>query len=334
MIINLERFLATERPYWDELAAVLDRLERDAGASLTVAEAERFHYLYQRVSSDLASLASFPSEPRLRQMLENLVGRAYAEIHETRSHLKRFRPMQWIRYEFPATFRRQAGAFAVLAAAVLLGVAFGAFVLYDNAELKKVVFPFSHLHGDPAERVAHEEEHPAEIDGEHAAVFSGFLMTHNIRVAIFSLALGILMGLGTLILQFYNGVILGAVALDYIRAGQMKFLAGWLLPHGVIEIPAFMIAGQAGLVLGWAIIGWGNSLPLGRRLRAVRPDVVNLMLGTALLLVWAGLIEAFFSQYHEPVVPYALKITFGVVEFALLVSYLALSGRKAPHAPA
>ena len=35
-----------------------------------------------------------------------------------------------------------------------------------------------------------------------------------------------------------NGVILGAVMVDYIHAGETLFLTGWLLPHGAIEIPA------------------------------------------------------------------------------------------------
>jgi len=46
-------------------------------------------------------------------------------------------------------------------------------------------------------------------------------------------------GLGTIILLFYNGVILGAVVVDYILAGQATFLLGWLLPHGSFEIPRF-----------------------------------------------------------------------------------------------
>jgi hypothetical protein len=46
------------------------------------------------------------------------------------------------------------------------------------------------------------------------------------------------------------------------------------------------------------------------------------------MLIWAGIIEAFFSQYHEPVIPYGAKIGFGALEFALLVLFLAMSGRK------
>ena len=45
-----------------------------------------------------------------------------------------------------------------------------------------------------------------------------------------------------------------------------------------------------------------------------------------MLLVWAGFIEAFLSQYHEPVIPYAAKIAFGAVELILLSLFLAKSG--------
>src|SRR5207302_4060245 len=106
--------------------------------------------------------------------------------------------------------------------------------------------------------------------------FSAFLMTHNTKVSIFTMALGMTWGVGTIIMLFYNGIILGAVAVDYIRAGQTQFLLGWLLPHGVIEIPAILIAGQAGLILATALIGWGNRDSLRTRLRAVSPDLVTL----------------------------------------------------------
>ena len=45
-------------------------------------------------------------------------------------------------------------------------------------------------------------------------------MTHNTKVAILTLALGLTWGVGTLIMLFYNGVILGAVAVDYVMAGE------------------------------------------------------------------------------------------------------------------
>jgi hypothetical protein len=48
----------------------------------------------------------------------------------------------------------------------------------------------------------------------------------------------------------------------------------------------------------------------------------------ALMLVWAGIIEAFFSQYHEPVLPYTFKIVFGCVELLILALFLGRAGRQ------
>ena len=45
------------------------------------------------------------------------------------------------------------------------------------------------------------------------------------------------------------------------------------------------------------------------------------------MLTWAGIIEAFFSQYHEPVIPYVVKIGFGLVELTLLVLFFAKAGK-------
>jgi uncharacterized membrane protein SpoIIM required for sporulation len=123
-------------------------------------------------------------------------------------------------------------------------------------------------------------------------------------------------------------VILGAVCFDYVRAGESMFLAGWLLPHGAIEIPAILLGGQAGFLLAGAMIGWRTRETRSARLRRIGPDLIGLIAGAGMLLVWAGLVEAFFSQYHEPYVPYSLKILFGVTELVLLVLFLARAGSK------
>ena len=189
--------------------------------------------------------------------------------------------------------------------------------------------PFAALQGSPADRVKSEESGAKNSLAGNYTSFSAELMTHNTRVSIFTITLGVTGGIGSSIMLFYNGVILGAVALDYIRSGYLIFLLGWLLPHGVIEIPAILIAGQAGFVLASALVGEGSKR---RRLREARPSILTLTAGVALMLVWAGLVEAFVSQFHAPVLPYALKIGFGVVELMLLAMWLYGSGRKAERA--
>ncbi|MGC3991476.1 MAG: stage II sporulation protein M [Chthoniobacteraceae bacterium] len=121
---------------------------------------------------------------------------------------------------------------------------------------------------------------------------------------------------------FYNGVILGVVGCDYIQSGESLFLFGWLMPHGVIEIPSILIAGQAGLLLGRTLLGNHDRAPLRERIRAVSGDLALLIFGCSIMLVWAGIVESFLSQYHEPVIPYVAKIAFGTVELIGLIWFL------------
>ena len=324
MIIDLPRFIAAERPSWTELDQMLEGMERDSFRRLTLEEAKRFHFLYQKVSADLGRIATFASEPELRRYLESLTARAYGEIHETRERRSGFRPWHWFSVEFPRAFRRQSGAFMLSVIITVVGVVFGGFAVALDDEAKEAILPamFSHHLGDPAKRVAEEERAKRDRFADRHSTFAGELMTNNIGVSIRAVAFGMTFGILTILLLFYNGVILGLVAVDYILAGQTVFLLGWLLPHGVIEIPSVLIAGQGGLVLGKALIGRGDRAALTERLRAVGGDVMTLIGGVAILLVWAGIVESFFSQYHEPVVPYWIKIAFGCAEFAVLVWFL------------
>jgi uncharacterized membrane protein SpoIIM required for sporulation len=328
MIIDLQKFITEERLYWTELENVLNRLERKPDQKLKLGALERFHYLYQRASADLAKISTFSAEPNTRRYLESLVGRAFGEIHETREKPHRLRPLHWFFNTFPQTFRKHLRAFTISLIALLVGAAFGGFTIIVDSNSKQILLPFSHLQGDPSDRVKTEESADTDRLEGAKSYFSSYLMTHNTKVAVFTLALGMTWGIGTLIMLFYNGVILGAVAVDYVMAGESTFLLGWLLPHGAIEIPAILLAGQAGIVLASALIGWGKPIALRMRLRKISNDLVTLICGVALMLVWAGIIEAFFSQYHEPVLPYTFKIVFGCVELLILAMFLGRAGRQ------
>lgn len=327
MIIDLDRFIHEERPLWIELSAMLDRLEGMAETRLTLEEVERLYYLYERAGAALGRIQTFAVDSATHEYLESLVARAYAEVHEVRDPRgwRSFLDLVWVR--FPAAFRRRLGAFWVAVGVTVAGVVLGAVVTVVDPESRRVTLPFGHDRLDPVQRVMREEgQRGAAIAGVEAQ-FSSYLMTHNIQVSILTLALGVTCGVGTVILLFYNGVMLGAIVVDYLGAGQGVFLAGWLLPHGTIEIPAILIAGQAGLVMAGAILGRGDRAGLRERLAAAGRDILPLMAGVAVMLVWAGLVESFLSQYHEPAVPYAAKIAFGLVEAILLGVFLVRAGR-------
>ncbi len=326
MILDLARFVDAETLYWKELESVLGALTANPLRRMSLSEIQRLHYLYERCSADLVRLDTFSTEPQLREYLESLVARAYGEIHETRGTGR----IEWKKtlLAFPRAFRRHLKAFQLSVAVTILGCMFGAFALHQDPHAKAVLMPFPGLLDSPGDRVAREESAKDDRLKGVKGTFAAQLMTNNIRVTLLAMAAGITWGAGTLILLFYNGVSLGAVMFDYITGGQGLFLAGWLLPHGSIEIPAILLGGQAGFILAGALIGWGEHTPRAQRFRAVSGDLFAIAGGAAAMLVWAGIMEAFVSQYHQPVLPYALKISVGICELLALIGLLGWAGRE------
>jgi len=151
---------------------------------MTLVEMERFHYLYERSSADLARMATFSAEGEAVEHVQSLVARAYGEIHSTRERRKRPRPLHWFFTVFPGTVRRHLKLLWIAVAITLVGAAFGAFAVLIDPGSKAVIMPFPGLDGNPAERVAREEKGPPTHLIGHQATFSAQLMTHNIRVSI------------------------------------------------------------------------------------------------------------------------------------------------------
>lgn len=327
MILDLDQFIRRERPYWDELQALMRLRDNEPDRAAPLDEVRRFLYLYQRASSDLVKLKTFAGDVEMRRWLESLVARAYSQLQERRAGGIPFRPWHWVSRTFPRTFRRHGRAFALSTATFWLGAALGAVIMAWNPEMKVEFIPeqFSHTHERPSERVQREERQ--EFDAfEGRQSFSSHLMVNNTKVTLLTMVFGITYGVLTVLVLFGNGLLIGIIGYDYLADGQGVFLTAWLLPHGSWELPAIFIGGQAGLVIARAMFGWGTNLRLRQRLARIRDDLLTLAGGAALMLVWAGLVESFLSQYHGPGI-YPWKIAFGVVQLAVLAGYLGWSGR-------
>jgi uncharacterized membrane protein SpoIIM required for sporulation len=334
VILDLERFQTQARPRWNSLDSLLDAIDGRPDHRMNPVEAEQLQELYAQASADLNRVTHGALAPELRQYLDRLVARAYAELYyapPTRSEI--WRPRRWLRIftAFPETFRRQSRYFALAVLITVLGCTMGGLaVRYDSAAVD-VLLPADYLR-NPGERVKQEEQgkkldlHTTQFE----AAFSAQLIRHNIEVAMLAAALGVTFGIGTALLLFENGVLLGAVAVRYTQQGFGLFVSAWLLPHGVFEIPSILIAGQAGFYLARVLLRRREDRDVRRSMR----EWLVLIAGLSMMLGWAGVMEAFFSQHHEPVLPYAFKVAVGGGELVLLTIYLLLIGRRETNAAA
>jgi uncharacterized membrane protein SpoIIM required for sporulation len=127
------------------------------------------------------------------------------------------------------------------------------------------------------------------------ALFGSFLFAHNTRVGFLSFATGMLAGIPTILLQVYNGLLVGALGSIFFEDPWPTPFLAWILPHGIPEFTAITLCAAGGLLLGGAV-----ALPGRRRRRDTLRDAVEpalLLVAAAIpLLALAALIESFVRE--------------------------------------
>ena len=294
---------------------------------LTPGQIDELFSLYRLVSSDLNLVQTRTGNAALLESLEHLVARAYANLAVPRR--ANFFSAWWriVRHGFPSAIRGERRMLGWATATMCLGFLFGFCVIQiDPDHADALVGGFSHLLENPSARVAELEarqrvnDTPAGQVGDHVS-FSAHLASNNIRVSVLAFVLGLTLGILTLVVLFFNSAILGCATALYLADGQIVFLLAWLGPHGSIELPCIAFAGTAGLMLARAQLRRDHG-STASQIRQMRPQLVEILIGTATLLLIAGLIEGGFSQIHEPTVPYEFKIAVAVSLFGGLLGYL------------
>jgi uncharacterized membrane protein SpoIIM required for sporulation len=333
--MDLDQFVSERADRWRRFEALLERAERSAEIELGPEGMRELLHLYRLASSDLNQARSLTADPGLLERLNALAGRGYRFIYRARGGDARRLRRQVARFfavDLPATFRREAAAVLLAAAALGLGALCGSAAVLARPEATADLVPEPFYTQSPRERVERIEESDERVASvDEAALFGAQLYTHNIRVSFLTFGLAAFTLLGGLLLLFTNGVLLGAVAASYALDGASTFFVAWVGPHGALELPALVFAGAAGLVAGRALLLPGD-LSRGEALRRAFPVVGRMLVGVMLMLVLAGLIEGSFSQFSAKTVPYALKIAVAVVLHLALLAYLFLPRAGAPAA--
>lgn len=130
------------------------------------------------------------------------------------------------------------------------------------------------------------------------------IFMNNVKVALM-IYIGGLIGIIPAVLLFYNGFIIGSF-LGYLMHGitinhsnlNLVDILSYLLPHGIFEIPAFIIAGAGGFRFTSIIIDLVNSLrgkPYVNNDYQKFKDSLALLVIAVVLLVIAAIIEANFT---------------------------------------
>ncbi|WP_436793094.1 stage II sporulation protein M [Actinospongicola halichondriae] len=315
--MDVDRFISMHKPAWDRLA-YLSKRGRNGGKSLEPDELDELVHLYQRVSGHLAHARVAYRDPSLDARLTTIVADANAAIYSTRTSaataIRRF-----VFSSFPgAVWRIRRFVLASALLTLVPGILVGAWIANSDAALD--------ASGPEAVRAAYVEEEFADYySSEPAAQFAAGVTFNNIRVAITAFALGIFACVGTAAILVFNGANVGVAGGLFAAVGEQGRFWGLILPHGLLELTAVIVAGGAGLRLGWALIDPGDRTRIGALTDEGRRSVL-VVLGLIGAFVVAGLIEGFVTGSPLPT---AARIAVGVAVEAAFLAYIFRFGRSA-----
>ncbi len=319
-----QAFEAHNRPLWEELQRLLEEIQKPRyKRSLDVAARARLPWLYRQVCSHYALARSRRYSPALVAQLHDLVLRGHRRMYRRRGAWL-WRSLAFIGSGFPRAVREHARYFWFAAALFLFPALLAGGFCYSNPELiysildEHQVAQMESMY-DPANRKPGREP---ERDSESDFIMFGFYISNNIGVGFRTFAGGILLGIGSVFLLMFNGVVIGAVAGHLSRIGFQDTFWPFVSGHGALELTAIVICGAAGLMLGHALLAPGQ-LTRSEALKEAASGALRLVMGAALLLVGAAFVEAFWSS---STVSIALKYGVAGVLWVLVAGYLASGG--------
>ncbi|MEM6991894.1 MAG: stage II sporulation protein M [Myxococcota bacterium] len=313
-----DRFVAERRPDWEQLESLL----RSTAALHTMPgpDISAVSRLYRNVCGDLMHARARGYAADLVSYLDALAGKAHNGLYGAQTYdLKKARAL--VVRDFPEAFRLSSKYMAAAAALLLVPFVVALIATLRQPELAYAIVPPDQL--DMLAR-AYVEGFSAGRPESADSAMAGFYVSHNVGVAFQCFAGGILVGLGSVYLLIYNGIALGSVVGYVTAAGGGENIATFIAGHGAFELTAIVIAGAAGLRIGYALVRPGTKTRLAS-LQSQANVVGRLIVGAALMLVIAAMVEGFWSP--SAVSP-AVKWTVSTALWLSVVGYFALSGRR------
>src|SRR5208283_1253463 len=270
-IVLSNQWLEKRRPYWEQLAGLLNQAGAGSVRQLTRAELRETALLYRQVASDLSTLRQDPSAQVYAEHVNQLLARAHHIIYSSRG-ASFLGVIHFLRDDYPAIFQRQIRYVLVSLIILLAGASLGAVLTLARPDFMR------HMLG------------PAMVE----PIASGRIMTNNLSVCFLAFAGGIAFGLLSVWSMFFNGLLLGVIGVACQQHGMSRDLWSFVAPHGSLELPSIVLAGAAGLRLGVGVLfpgiyRWRDSIALAG------VEAAQLVSGIIPLLVIAGTLEGFFS---------------------------------------
>jgi uncharacterized membrane protein SpoIIM required for sporulation len=314
------RFISARRARWDRLDALVGRAARRGVRSLGADEIDELALGYRAATSDLAIARTRGEDPAVLDHLNRLAARAHSVVYVATARSGWNRLIDFVVRGFPAEVRRSWApiGFCTLVTIVSALIAYGS--VWNDPANAHALLPGIPI--PPVTKALHDSNFG--FDRAYSPEVASEIITNNVKVAAIAFAGGMTAGILTGWIILTNGLMLGAFGALYAKAGFGPDFWATIAPHGVIELTAIQIAGGAGLVLAAGYLRPGRA-KRGDALVFAARRAGTLVIGVALLLCVAGMIEGFVSPQRFSI---PARGTIGAITGVALLLYLVGAGAR------
>ncbi|MGB4707304.1 MAG: stage II sporulation protein M [Fuerstiella sp.] len=320
--MNRERFIRQRRSDWQQFEGLLNRMKGHRLSRWSGRDITRLSQLYRSICYDLSLVQSREWGARLEQYLNDLVAQGHNCLYRSPPR-SLDTALSFLSDGFPALLRRRKNFFFVALALFLIPFLAAMVTAAIDPVLAERLVDQEHLEQAAS---SYENELYKDVDSKYAeerTMMTGFYVWNNVGIAFRCFALGAFFGIGTVVTLLFNGLTLGTVTGYLIYKGCTDNFFSFAISHGSFELTAIVIAGAAGLLLGWGMIHPGEHSRV-QSLRIHGVEAVKLAAGAGFMLVVAALIEGYFSPMA---IPHAVKYAVGTMLWGVVYVYLMYGGR-------
>lgn len=278
--------------------------------------------LYVEVTDHLSYANTFFPGSQTASYLNRLAALAHQKIYKTRKESRK-RILAFWKSEFPAMFADYQKHLLISFLFFGFFAFVGAFSSSQEGDFVRSILGSGYVNMT-LENI--ENGDPMAVYKQHGAVdmFLGITI-HNIRVALLAFVYGIFLGLGTLYILMYNGIMLGSFQYFFYDHGLLWESARTIWIHGTIEIFVIIVAGSAGLILAEGIL-FPRSFTRLESFKRGTKNGLKVLLSTLPFFVLAGFLEGFVTRHTEMPDVLAIIIILGSLS-GMLYYYVFYPGK-------
>lgn len=302
-------FLKQNRPKWEEYEDLL------FGENSGEENPDRLADLYIQLTDDLGYARTFYPRSKVIKYLNGLAARTHLLIYQNKKE-KSNRILTFFTNELPMTYYNNRKYLYYSFIVFILSAGLGWLSTVKDVEIPNLVL------GDDYVNMTIENIKKGNPTGvyQESGSFDMFFQIafNNIAVAFRCFASGIVFGIGTLFMLFYNGFMVGTFLGLFYNHNEFSEAFPVIMIHGTLELSAIVIAGGAGFCLGSGFMFPGTYKRI-LSFQTAAKDSVKIILGLVPVFTIAAFFESYVTRYAK--MPLIIKLLIIILSFTYIVWY-------------